>query len=219
MNKFYFENAFPGSPRIEAMKKHVPEWYGSMPRMLDLKTPAARACMPFMDTFLVGYQLPLIADVLVTEQDGLPLYSWKNNAIQIVEVRNPKVMENFPKPDEYSPDYPAWMTQHSIRIPKGYSALITHPLNRFDLPFTTLSGIVDDYDMHTGRLPFFLRRGFTGVIPQGTPIAQILFIKQEAWKVEEMPGLNKKSTLNLAKVTLVFTGWYKKNVWRKKSYD
>lgn len=217
--KFYFESLYPGCPSIEASKKVIPEWYRELPRALDAMTPAVRSCVPFMDTFLMGYQIPLIADVLVTTKNDMPFYSWKNREIKIVDVRNSALMENFPKGEGYESDYPTWITHHAIRIPKGYSALLTHPLNRFDLPFTTMSGIVDDYDMHTGRLPFFLKKGFTGVIPQGTPIVQVLFIKQESWKVEEMPGLGSKSLLNMAKVALVFTGWYKKNIWKKKSYE
>ncbi len=31
----------------------------------------------------------------------------------------------------------------TIEAPEGYSLLFTHPVNRFDLPFTTLTGWVD----------------------------------------------------------------------------
>ena len=31
----------------------------------------------------------------------------------------------------------------TIEAPEGYALLFTHPVNRFDLPFTTLSGLVD----------------------------------------------------------------------------
>ena len=219
MNKLYYDEVFTGIPEIKAARFDVPEWYGRMPRMINETTPAVRACMPFMDTFITGYHIPLIADVNVSVVDGLPRYTWKNSNLQIVSVRHADTMVGFPRGEEFYDDYPIWGIHHVIRIPKGYSMLVTHPLNRFDLPFVTLSGLVDDFDMHNGRLPFLLKRGFVGTIPQGTPIAQILFVKQEAWKAEKLPGLYEKTLVNVNKLSLVFSGWYKNHIWKKKSYD
>ena len=67
----------------------------------------------------------------------------------------------------------------------GYSLLVTHPLNRFDLPFVSLSGIVDaDITMTHGRIPFFIKKGFSGVIEAGTPILQVLPFKRDDWEME-----------------------------------
>jgi len=63
-------------------------------------------------------------------------------------------------------------------------APVTHPVNRFDLPFTTLTGLVDTdlYRMisstfrRSGEIP-----GFQGVLPKGTPVAQCLPVKRDLW--------------------------------------
>lgn len=219
MNKLYFEELFEGIPLIKPAKHSVPEWYGSLPRFTNDIVPAIRACVPFMDSFLTGYHFPLVADIHVTLEDGMPRYNWRDKNLRLVEVRDGLSMNGFPKGSGYYNDNPVWVTHHAIRIPKGYSALITHPLNRFDLPFTTLSGIVDDLDLHKGNLPFLLKEGFTGTIPQGTPIAQVLLFKRESWKLEKLPGLIKTASLNSFKSGLVFSGWYRKHIWKKKSYD
>ena len=72
----------------------------------------------------------------------------------------------------------------SIEAPQGYSLLFTHPLNRFDLPFTTLSGMVDCDSFRDSWIYFpahWHDMNFSGVLPMGTPIAQCLPVKRESW--------------------------------------
>jgi len=62
--------------------------------------------------------------------------------------------------------------------------LFTHPVNRTDLPFTTLTGLVDCDNFHDTPLNFPARwhdAGFNGVLPKGTPVAQCLPVKREYW--------------------------------------
>ena len=72
----------------------------------------------------------------------------------------------------------------SIEAPEGYSLLFTHPLNRFDLPFTTLSGLVDCDRYRDSWIHFpahWHNMNFSGVLPKGTPVAQCLLVKRENW--------------------------------------
>jgi hypothetical protein len=113
-----------------------------------------------------------------------------------------------------------WKFKIALEVPKGYSFLITHPLNRYDLPFTTMSAIVDaDFGLHGGQVPFFLKENFEGIIPMGTPIAQIIPFKRDNWISEKSLGLWKKSDLNNKRAYMVTSGWYKKNHWKKKSFE
>jgi hypothetical protein len=41
-----------------------------------------------------------------------------------------------------------------IEAPDGYAVLFTHPFNRFDLPFTTLTGLVDCDRYHDNWIHF-----------------------------------------------------------------
>ena len=71
-----------------------------------------------------------------------------------------------------------------IEAPPGYSVLFTHPFNRPDLPFTTLTGLVDCDKFHDSPVNFPARwhdAGFNGVLPKGTPVAQCLPVKRESW--------------------------------------
>ena len=72
----------------------------------------------------------------------------------------------------------------TIEAPPGYSLLFTHPINRSDLPFTTLTGLVDCDTFHRSPVHFPARwhdAGFNGVLPKGTPVAQCLPVKRETW--------------------------------------
>ena len=65
---------------------------------------------------------------------------------------------------------------------KGYSVLITHPFNRDDLPFRTLTGLVDVdlYKSNTIQFPaVWIDESFTGILKKGTPIAQCIPIKRD----------------------------------------
>jgi hypothetical protein len=115
----------------------------------------------------------------------------------------------------------AWHFHHSFILPKGYSALFTHPLNRHDLPFTTLSGIVDGgikMDPN-GNIPFYLKENFEGIIEQGTPIAQLIPFRQENWKSIKTEGLAMEGKLHDLMASSVFKGWYKNNFWKQKKYQ
>jgi hypothetical protein len=99
--------------------------------------------------------------------------------------------------------------------------LFTHPINRYDLPFITLSGIVDGgFVMNqNGNIPFYVKTDFEGVIPMGTPIAQLIPFRQENWSSKTTQGLTKIGQENVKRAGSVISGWYKKTFWTKKKYD
>jgi hypothetical protein len=72
----------------------------------------------------------------------------------------------------------------TIQAPEGYSLLFTHPANRFDLPFTTLTGLVDCDRYHDVPINFpahWHNQDFSGVLPKGTPVAQCIPVKRKSW--------------------------------------
>jgi hypothetical protein len=84
-----------------------------------------------------------------------------------------------------------FMNFWTIATPLGYSLLFTHPLNRPELPFTTITGLVDT-DTYTDGLVHFPAHwhdaDFNGVLPKGTPVAQCIPVKREKWtsRIEAM---------------------------------
>ena len=58
-----------------------------------------------------------------------------------------------------------------------------HPVNRDDLPFRLISGLVDADRFYDGGINFpaiWLQPEFSGVLPKGTPVAQCFAVPREA---------------------------------------
>lgn len=228
--KYYVEGI--GMPDLKPAKSYIPDWYKSI-KGLDknniqfqnnLVKSNFKSCMPFLDTFTSGYILELWTDVFVTSANGFTSFNWSAGPAPI-EARDSSVFLNNQNPISipagHTEEQFAWKLPLNISIEKGYSILMTHPLNRFELPFTTLSGIIDldTTPFHNGNIPFFIRKNFQGMIPKGTPILQVLPFKRESW--ESSPDISLKEKLSVHKETRARTmiDWYKKNHWQKKEYN
>jgi hypothetical protein len=112
-----------------------------------------------------------------------------------------------------------WNVPWSIETPPGYSLLFTHPLNRMELPFVTMSGVVDTDEYKCPvNLPFMIREGFMGIVPKGTPIAQVIPIKREKWSSETKQMTDHSATL-YDDLRSVLNGSYRLRWWKKKSYE
>ena len=212
-------------------KKFVPEWYKEAKRFypdnklrFNTGNPnlSIKTCMPFLDGLTSGYIATTYCDILVTKTELGTKLDWRvaDSIPQPISERPKTVAETLPIPAGHANQHFAWHNIYQIQLPKGYSCYIGHPLNRFDLPFTTLSGIVDaDYGMQQGNVPFFIKSDFEGVIPEGTPIFQIIPFKREDWKSIKDPNLleldKRHEFFNLRKIY----GYYKENFWNRKNYD
>jgi hypothetical protein len=214
---------------IQPAKKYVPNWYskaqsfiGGKPSYVDGKTNAAiKSCVPFMDSYLTGYTAELWCDIQVVQKVTGPELRFSKDLLAPVGSRNPDISHPMPTPNGYDDTHFVWHSPYLIKTPPGYSLLITQPLNQYDLPTFTLSAIVDaDKELFpNGRIPFFIKKGFEGVIEKGTPIFQVIPFKRESWESVDSPELRKEADQRSFNVATVMYGWYKKNVWTKKEYN
>jgi hypothetical protein len=215
-------------PKLTPSKNHIPEWYKNTKdvnkSLKNIKTlpldSSFKGCSPFLDALSSGYSICLPVDIAVQQTDGGPSITWSGSDVQYLALRQLEQNSLLPTPNGFSKNHFVWLTQISIKIPKGYSALYTHPLNRYDLPFLTLSGVVDgEFVMPPGNVPVFFSNTFEGLIPAGTPIMQILLFKQDSWQSKEDKTIYNEAIKNLKLSNNTAVGWYKKNIWKKKSYE
>ncbi|MCE3249747.1 MAG: hypothetical protein K0R41_3572 [Geminicoccaceae bacterium] len=78
----------------------------------------------------------------------------------------------------------------TIALEPGWSLLVVHPINRADLPFQTLTGLVDADRYGDGLIHFparWLDAGFEGVLARGTPVAQCIPVRREALELAFAP--------------------------------
>jgi hypothetical protein len=214
-------------PPPAAARTVVPEWYKQAHRFIGGRMRITeggvnkdlKLCVPFLDALTAGYTIELPSDLVVKRDEQGVQFFWHEEP-DTMTVRAKDMATSLPRPAGHDHDLYAWRTYWGIQTPLGYSALFVHPLNRFDLPFITTSGIMDtDHYSNPGEIPFFLKKGFEGVIPAGTPIIQVIPLKREPW-VSEAAEYDAKF-IERAKylVSRILHGGYKKLHWQKKDYS
>ena len=176
--------------------------------------------MPFLDAISGGYVQKTWCDINVAIDDESRTidYFWATGP-RIIGHRNHLSM---PINESLRSLEMIWIIPWLPKVPDGYSLLVTHPCNRLDLPFTTLTVIIDADDFYHvgfGQLPFYLNKSFNGIIPAGTPMFQMFPIKRENWKSKNLnyDQVDREKRENIARKE--FSGVYKNKFWKKKSYE
>jgi len=216
-------------------KEMVPKWYSSADRYLKIpgseeyyhneqggKMLSFKACPALVDIFTAGYMYKTPCDITFYKNaEGITKVKTSLGFEEFCDER--PEMDDFSNPKGYLPYHFHWYPAWAPKLPKGYSALYLSPVNRFDLPFITTAGIIDNDNMDTpGLIPFFLREDFEGVIPEGTPYVQIIPFKREDWSMEiEKHNYEDIVLRHEYQAKLYRTkdgGAYKKHTWSKKRY-
>jgi hypothetical protein len=172
----------------------LPEWFKALPQKsfnptVGEPTHTVKKCPPFIDAMTYGVLIPLAIDLKV--QDGeftwdfdVPEGTDAEYSRSPIDFHDASQVHGTPFHDDDDRFVIKFNNFWTIESPPGYSLLITHPVNRADLPFTTLTGLVDCDTFHDSPLNFPARwhdLNFNGVLPKGTPVAQCLPVKREAW--------------------------------------
>lgn len=208
-------------------KKEVPQWYKSLPRFFEGSKQeindrgsdnlGVKACIPFYDAMTAGYVIKLHCDIYVSlDQYGKQVIQWKSTSKPLT-ARPETAANQVPQIDGFTSFMFAWEILYHYILPRGYSAIVTQPMNRYDLPFITTSAIVDgDRGIGPGAVAFALNEKFTGIIKAGTPIIQVIPFKRKSWKTK-LIGKQHKRAINFTPYNE--EGWYKKHLWKRKSYE
>lgn len=233
-NRYWLTKDSPSAPG--PIMKTIPDWYRKADRFAKRpdgeywigpdkgKIPTWKACPAMFDIMGSGYTYKTPCDI--------EFYINSKNKID-VKVSDPRhkdfctsrpPMPQFKNPQGYHEEHFAWFADWAVEVPEGYSVLYSQPFNRFELPFLTVSGIIDnDHVNLPGSMPFFLVKGFTGVIPAGTPYAQMIPFKREDWTsdivIEDPKLMYNKNVDNSAKYRIPDGGIYKNNVWQPRRYE
>jgi hypothetical protein len=188
----------------------LPDWFKALPpkafnATMGEETQTVKKCPPFIDAMTYGFLIPLAVDLKV--QDGE--FSWDYEPPRGLASEYPHSPVGFHDPSQVA-GTPFFEDDRfiikfnnfwTIEAPPGYSLLCTHPVNRTDLPFTTLTGLVDCDTFHDTPLNFPARwhdLKFNGVLPKGTPVAQCLPMKRESWAAR-LATLSAEETARIIK--------------------
>jgi hypothetical protein len=213
---------FPPKPAV----KEVPEWYKNTPEYLGEQVKkvidpnstihTVKKCVPVFDAITAGYILYTQVDIQVHQQDGAPYYNWSDqNAISFHPVEQASL-----HPAKNKLPYPKWNNPYAISTPPGYSVLFTQPFHRESV-FTILDGIVDtDSYKAPVNFPFVLNDvKWEGIIPAGTPMAQVIPFKREPWEHKIGSDKERQEQEKITrKLKTLFFNSYKRQFWSRKEY-
>lgn len=179
----------------------LPGWLREMPQEAMSETLGGamvrtlKHCPPFIDALSLGLMIPLPCDLNVT--NGALSWDWDFPAITDAPITRAPVGVHVPEqvtgmPIDLNGRVAVKFTNYwTLEAPEGWDLLFTHPLNRADLPFQTLSGVVSGDRFTHGYVHFpalWTDAAFSGVLAKGTPIAQVIPVPraQPQLQVQEM---------------------------------
>ncbi len=167
-----------------AARRALPEWIRQMPKDAfsdthGLEVRTVKQCPPFIDAMSYGFVMTLPCDV--TMRGGVLSWDWDLPPLSI--MAHPRAPISFHVPAQvtgtplHDPDRAIvkFNSFWTIELEPGWSLFAMHPVNRADLPFRLLSGLVDaDRFSEVGILfpAVWSDPAFEGVLPRGTPVAQ-----------------------------------------------
>ena len=210
-------------PPIPAVQG-LPDWFKAMPQqsfnaMAQKTDDTVKRCPPFIDAMTYGFLIPLLCDLKVDNgafswDIDLPAGRAHDFVRSPIGFHDPSQVTGTPlfDSDRFLIKFHNLWT---IEAPPGYSLLITHPINRTDLPFTTLTGLVDCDLYHDNWVHFpahWHDTGFNGVLPKGTPVAQCLPVKRESWvgQIETLSDEEVQRVTELSTAVARDTGIYRR---------
>ncbi|MEL7466713.1 MAG: hypothetical protein AAFN79_21745 [Pseudomonadota bacterium] len=167
-----------------------PAWLRAMPSEVAAETLGGadirtlKHCPPLIDALSLGVLIPLATDLEIA--GGEIAWDWDPPIIEDAPISRAPVGVHAPEQAAHAPFAQEglivkFMNFWTLETEPGWSLLFTHPLNRPDLPFETLSGVVDADAFQDGYVHFpALWRDplFEGAIAKGTPIAQAIPIRR-----------------------------------------
>ena len=214
---------FPASKGVPPWMKHLtPE-----AEREDYQT--VKRCIPFLDAMTAGYIIPLPFDLTIAITPTGNQLLWKSeeekdrlSKYTIVESHDSSQYPGAPFSQfKVIKFYNPWIIETSPNT----SCMFVPPLNRPELPYVPLSGIVDtDQYFNTVNLPCVfpgLDIGHQIELKMGTPMIQVIPFKRQEWKsstTKLKEGVLTRAHETREDMRNDRKEWYRRKKWQKKAY-
>lgn len=222
----------PLLPRPIPARRGLPDWLKRMPMSapageFDGTVKTVKRCPPFVDAMSAGFLMPLACDLRFAggcfEWDwrelppGMPRHTPRSPLSFHV---NAQVVD--------SPLYEAdslaikFNNLWTIETEPGVSLFVTHPVNRPDLPFRALTGLVDTDEYMDNYVHFpalWVDPDFSGALPKGTPVAQCIPVPRAALDLafEQLDAAAQARLGETQQSVVTPTGAYRRKYRAKKA--
>lgn len=167
----------------EPAGRFAPDWFRKMARTMDMPMAdglpglTVKACLPVSDAFAAGWIIPLSCEITVefTPEGQVNIWQDPQFPLQQLAAHHPGQIGSPAPPFGHTLPL-KWMLPWRVAAPAGVSLLYCHPLNHFELPFQTFSGVVDaDRFAAKVNAPFVWTAGAGRVtLKAGTPLVQVI---------------------------------------------
>ena len=211
--------------------KTIPDWYKKMPTSYSDETPrlkfdssTVKRCMPVFDALNMGYLLLNYVDIQIeynSEKDE-QLFYWAGDNYKDIITFHPSFQTDGYKNTQPAPyGAPKLLNPWGIKTSKGYSCFFTSPIHREDIGIKILEGVVDTdvYNVPV-QFPFVVDKKFTGLIPAGTPMVQVIPFKRDEFEmsIENPKELPSKISEQRMKLRSTYLGGYRNQFRQSKRY-
>lgn len=209
--------AEPPQPAQKVMPDYFSELDFMQPDEQLSEARPVRNCMSFLDGLSLGWVLTLPADLgWEYTEDGRFHWECKLSWDNYIEFHKPEQLGNFPHDGPIIKFNNPW----KIETPSGYSTLFTQPFNRPEDRFQVFTGVVetDEYGQQVNMpAAWQTEPGTEGVIPRGTPFAQVIPYSRDGYIREAehrtMTEEEAREVQNYDQRVNAETGYYRKHVW------
>tara|TARA_E500000178_G_scaffold45537_1_gene40806 strand:- start:4856 stop:5584 length:729 start_codon:yes stop_codon:yes gene_type:complete len=216
----------PYIPEPKLSEVFFPDWFKEAKSNVESDLIGAEAirtikhCPPVIDAYRHGFMMPLLADLII--KDGYITWNWDiPNLPEEFYIRSPI---SFHEPAQLA-GFPIKMKENlaikfmnlwSLQPPDGWSLIFTHPFNRPDLPFHSLTGKVDCDLFHSGLVHFpaiWIDDDFEGILQAGTPVVQVIPVPRVDLKLtlKSMSEKEQQETKTVQSQLSKDSGQYRKN--------
>jgi Family of unknown function (DUF6065) len=194
--------------------QHVPEWFKNMAADFPLGGTVKR-CPPYLMAMTAGYIIPAPADLLLTMSTTRELSA--RGTVSYISTHYPQQYAGSPFADYTVVKFEnPWI----IVTPPDFVCLITGPLNRFELPFQPLAGIVETGTYYKEvQLPMvcLLQPGQSYQLRAGEPMIHVLPFRRDEWRGKMAP-LDRGRRAEQQALFDDNKHAYKDKFWRKISF-
>src|SRR5687768_17200413 len=194
---------------------HVPDWFKDMPADHEHGGTLKR-CPPFLAAMTAGYIIPAPADATIVMSDDGEISA--RGTLNYLSTHFPAQVKGAPFGQCRIVKFEnPWI----IVTPADTVCLITAPINRFEIPFTALSGIVETGSYYREiHLPMAceMKPGQTYKLRRGAPMIQVLPMRREQWASQIGPIEEARRGEQQAMIE-ANPHMYKDAFWRKAPFS
>ena len=205
--------------------KNLPGWYKNMPSFTEKNieykdgsvNETMKKCIPVLDSISSGYVIKTWTDVAFNK-DSVTWSVTDTAGVKAVEGHDIRQIPGYPVSSNYRKEVFKWINPWKITTPKGYSTMFVTPIGH-NLPFKLIDGIVDtDVFPLTINFPFFINNNFSGIVPHGTPMVQLIPFKRDSFKSKNSEFDSEKYIKSKNFHNRIFKNRYKINWWNRKEF-